>query len=78
MTVACEAKLDGTLLISVSDDGVGLPEGFDTAKDGGIGFQIVRALASEIGGRLNIHSDNLGVTFQLIVPAALVANARSA
>ena len=45
---------------------------------GGIGFQIIRALASEIGATLDVHSDNLGVTFQLTVPQALVANARSA
>jgi two-component sensor histidine kinase len=29
MTVGCESRSDGTLLVSISDDGVGLPEGFD-------------------------------------------------
>ena len=78
VTVACESKSDGTLLISVADDGIGLPEGFDTTKDGGIGFQVMRALTSEMGALLDIRSDNLGVTFALTVPQALVANARTA
>jgi two-component sensor histidine kinase len=78
MAVNCASKPDGTLLVSVSDDGIGLPEGFDVAKSGGVGFQIIRALSAEIGARLEILSDSLGVTFTLTVPAALVANARSA
>ena len=78
MIVMCDSKPDGTLMVSVSDDGIGLPEGFDVAKDGGIGFQIIRALATDIGAALEIFSDNLGVTFILTVPEALVANARRA
>jgi two-component sensor histidine kinase len=78
MAVGCESRTDGTLVLLVSDDGVGLPEGFDPGKDGGIGFQIIRALTSEIGATLNVQSDTLGVTFKLSVPQALVANARTA
>jgi two-component sensor histidine kinase len=62
----------------VSDDGVGLPEGFDPAKDGGIGFQIIRTLTAEIDGLLDVSSDNLGATFRLQVPHTLVANAQTA
>ena len=78
MSVTCESRPDGTLIVSVADDGVGLPEGFDTSKDGGIGFQVIRALSSEIGAHMDMHSDSLGVTFNFTVPAALVANARTA
>jgi two-component sensor histidine kinase len=78
MVMACESHSDGELVISVSDDGVGLPEGFDPKKDGGIGFQIMRALTAEIGGTLDVLSDTLGVTFRLTVPQVLVANARTA
>ncbi len=78
MLVGCESKADGTLLVSISDDGVGLPDGFDPKTGGGIGFQIIRALTSEIGATLEVRSDTLGVTFRLAVPQALVANARTA
>jgi two-component sensor histidine kinase len=78
MVVTCDNRSDGTLVVSVGDDGVGLPEGFDPLKDGGIGFQVIRALATEIGAALNVRSDSLGVTFQITVPRALVANARTA
>jgi two-component sensor histidine kinase len=78
LTVRCESRGDGALFISIGDDGVGLPEGFNPQEDGGIGFQIIRALATEMGAQLDILSDNLGVVVQLTVPQALVANARSA
>jgi two-component sensor histidine kinase len=78
MIVACESCADGTLVVSVSDDGVGLPEGFDPLKDGGIGFQVIRALVAEMGATLDVYSDTLGVSFTIAVPQALVANAKSA
>ncbi len=49
--VRCEALGGGDLMVSVSDDGVGLPEGFDTGKDSGIGFQIIRAMTAEMGAQ---------------------------
>ncbi len=78
MKVICDTRVEGTLILSVSDDGIGLPEGFDPGKDGGIGFQVMRALSGEIGATLDIASDNLGVTFTVTVPQALVANAKTA
>ena len=78
LAVACDAREDGTLLIALSDDGIGLPEGFNPNRDGGIGFQVIRALAADMGAGLVIQSDNLGVTFSLTVPAALVANVKTA
>ncbi len=43
------------LLVVVTDDGAGLPEGFDSATAGNLGLQIVRTL---VGG-------DLGGTFDL-------------
>jgi two-component sensor histidine kinase len=76
--IRCEDKGNGDLLVTVSDDGVGLPEGFDTRKDGGIGFQIIRTLTGEMGAHLDVSSDNLGATFHLTIPQTLVANAQTA
>jgi two-component sensor histidine kinase len=45
-------ELEGGAVLSVSDNGVGVPEGFDFSKDGGLGLTIVRGLAAQIGGEL--------------------------
>lgn len=73
MLVDCRASGDGTLVLRISDDGVGLPEGFDAEKDGGLGFRVMRSLAAEIGGALQIQSTRLGLTFRLSLPAAAMA-----
>lgn len=78
LSVDCQSHANGLLEVCVSDDGVGLPEGFDSQHGGGIGFQLMRALTSEMGGTLEINSDTLGTAFRIKVPQALVANARSA
>ncbi|HEY2837074.1 MAG TPA: sensor histidine kinase [Rhizomicrobium sp.] len=78
ISMLCEASSKDVLEITVSDDGIGLPEDFDTAKDGGLGFQIMRALTTELGATLDIFSDSLGSTFRLSVPNALVANRQTA
>ena len=78
ISLLCEAAPKGTLEVTISDDGVGLPEGFDTTKDGGLGFQIIRLLATELGAKPDVFSDNLGSTFRLSVPDALVANTQTA
>ena len=43
------------LRVTVADNGVGLPDGFDLDSATGLGLQIVRTLVvSELGGRLRI------------------------
>ena len=51
MTVDCAPAADGRLVLTISDDGIGLPEGFDTGG-GGIGFQVIRTSDREIGAGL--------------------------
>jgi two-component sensor histidine kinase len=45
-------KDDGSFLVEVTDDGLGLLESFDPSTDGGLGFQLVRALASALDKEL--------------------------
>jgi two-component sensor histidine kinase len=45
--------------LSVSDDGPGLPTGFDPASSKGLGMKIIRSLVKQIGGELHIaHGKN--------------------
>jgi two-component sensor histidine kinase len=67
--VGCRRRFDGALAVTVSDDGVGFPEGFDPATNGGFGLRLVRQLTQQIGGENEFRSDDLGVTFTLVVPA---------
>ena len=59
---------DGRLMLAVSDDGVGLPEGFDPQTAKGLGFRVMRGLAATIGAELQIESTCLGLCFRLLLP----------
>ncbi len=63
--VHCGHDESGALIMDVSDDGVGFPEGFDPAKDGGFGFRIMRLLADQLGVTLTFDSSPLGVVCQV-------------
>jgi len=78
MTVDCTASADGRLVMTVSDDGVGLPENFDIKTGGGLGFRVMRSLASEIGADFQIVSSNLGLSFRLSLPEVSMASAKLA
>ena len=58
-------QADGTLVIEFADDGVGLPEGFDPAVDGGFGFRLTRVLAQQIGATMTFKSTVLGLHVRL-------------
>lgn len=73
MLVDTSVSGDGRLVLTISDDGVGLPEGFDPLQSGGMGFKVMRSLASEVGGELQIQSTHLGLSFRLSLPAMAMA-----
>jgi two-component sensor histidine kinase len=75
MMVDCSVGADGTLALTISDDGVGLPEGYDPQAAGGMGFRVMRSLAAEIGAELQMQSTHLGLTFRLSLPAAAMSGA---
>lgn len=42
------------LRLTVADDGVGLPEGFDVRRTGSLGLQLVNTLARQLGGEVEV------------------------
>ncbi|MEI7790832.1 MAG: sensor histidine kinase [Alphaproteobacteria bacterium] len=76
MTVDCAPSQDGRLVLSISDDGVGLPDGFDIGARSGMGFKVMRSLAAEIGAGLQIVSTPLGLTFRLSLAAGTMAGTK--
>jgi two-component sensor histidine kinase len=68
VSVACDRTADETITVEVSDDGIGLPEGFNPMKDGNLGLRLVRSLASELPARISFAHDPLGTSFALQMP----------
>jgi two-component sensor histidine kinase len=71
--IRCETKDDGAFLVEVTDDGVGFPENFDPCTDGGLGFQLMRALADGLAAELQFEHDPLGVCARLVKPKYLAS-----
>jgi two-component sensor histidine kinase len=71
--IRCETNGDGSFLVEVKDDGVGFPESFDPSTDGGLGFQLMRALANGLDAELQFQHDSLGVCARLVRPKRLAS-----
>lgn len=64
--IRCETSDDGCFLVEVSDDGIGFPENFDPSTNGGLGFQLMRALANGLDAELEFEHGPLGVCGRLV------------
>ncbi len=73
VNVRCETKDDGSFMVEVRDDGVGFPESFDPSTDGGLGFQLMRALANGLNAELHFEHNSLGVCARLVKPKHLAS-----
>jgi two-component sensor histidine kinase len=63
------ARYSNECVITIIDDGVGLPEYFDLATSANLGLQIVRTLTeNELKGVLKLTSTNIGTTASLRFP----------
>jgi len=67
LKVSLHSPAPGQLLLSVEDDGVGLPPGFDWDQTRSLGLRLVRDLARQIRGTLEVRQ-NGGTTFALCFP----------
>ena len=56
---------DGKLRLSVADDGVGLPAGFDANHTASLGMQLVGLLCEQLGGTLEIRRGR-GTEFRVV------------
>lgn len=58
--VRLQITLGNGYALSVSDDGPGLPEGFDPTATSGLGMKLVSSLVKQIGGQLQFDRDDDG------------------
>ncbi len=69
LKVSLHSPTPGQLLLSVQDDGVGFPPGFDWDQARSLGLRMVHDLARQIRGTLEVRQ-NGGTTFALSFPVA--------
>ena len=59
----------GRLALVCSDDGVGIPEGFDWQNAGSLGLRIVQILSRQIGATFALDRTKPGTSFELTFSA---------
>ena len=70
--VALRQTDENSVLVSVHDEGVGLPGGFDPSKSKRLGTRLVTALSRQLGAALTRPASNNGTRFELVVPIAFM------
>jgi two-component sensor histidine kinase len=68
ITVSLRTDPEKGYALSVSNDGPGLPEQFDSADGKGLGMRIIRSLVEQIGGELRVGrgDGNQGMRFAVL------------
>lgn len=56
-------------VLTVADDGRGLPDGFDVETSGALGLRLVRTMAGQLGGSFSMTHEPRGVACRLHFPA---------
>ena len=62
-------RRSGACLLSVADDGVGIPSGLDLATPGSLGLRLIRTLARQLDGHIEVVSLHPGTEFRLTFEA---------
>ena len=62
------------ILISVRDEGVGLPTGFDPATGKRLGTRLINALTKQLGAELTRPVSIIGTNFVLLIPLGTAAS----
>ena len=69
ITVRVTPLESGRLSLVCSDDGVGIPDGFDWQNAGSLGLRIVQILSKQIGAAFTLDRAKPGTCFELTFPA---------
>jgi len=62
------ARSDGAIVISVRDQGIGLPADFDLRSGNRLGMRLVTALSLQVKADLQVHRRSPGTEFLLRIP----------
>jgi two-component sensor histidine kinase len=75
--ISCRREPDGMVRLTVADLGVGLPEIVQAGEGGGLGMRIIRSLAQQLNGRVEIARQG-GTQISIVVPVSWPAGTRPA
>ena len=70
IAVTCRTDAEGMVILSVSDNGVGIPEELDINRSETLGLQIVFLLARQLRGTVNVRNDG-GASFAIRFPSKI-------
>ena len=65
-------RIGENIVLTVADNGIGLPPGFDPALRTSLGMKIVTALVRQVRGKIIIGSGEPGATFRIDIPMAKI------
>jgi two-component system, sensor histidine kinase PdtaS len=68
--IGLDEPITGDLLLTIRDNGKGLPADFDTERCSTLGMSMIQGLTHQLHGRFSISSD-AGVKLEIIVPGYL-------
>jgi len=69
LTISCKKK-DDHILISVLDNGSGMPDHFDLNNSFSIGFSIVKSIVQiDLKGKIDLQSSSDGTSVNIMIPA---------
>lgn len=77
LTIDVATNEDGTLMLRIADDGVGLPRDFVEERDAGIGVKLMKSLVEGAGGRLQMRSQGQGLAVSIQLPSSREASNRA-
>ncbi|MDB5149645.1 MAG: hypothetical protein JWQ57_3665 [Mucilaginibacter sp.] len=59
---------DNNMMLTIADDGIGLPQGFDLKEASSLGMEMMKALSKQLGGNFKMENNN-GVVITLVFRA---------
>jgi PAS domain S-box-containing protein len=68
IAVRCRCEEDGMITLTVSDNGVGLPPGFDMGNSESLGLQLVTMLVKQLRGSIRLDTEKGGTTVMVSFP----------
>ena len=63
--IVFKALPDMMCRLAVTDNGIGLPEGFDPETTGSLGMSLMKGLSEQLGGRFEIVNERPGLSFYI-------------